>query len=145
MLWQVGCSFKEHEINFPDMRQFGKSHIRQLRWELGISELHSYPSTQEKCTSLISPLRIPLLMATKDLKTSHVTEQKLSKHFSSLQRFEKSGEMKREGWCTEMAYEDFHGNALGCVEEILISLQLQPTSSAHTTVTDSPGRVGDNP
>lgn len=44
-----------------------------------------------------------------------------------------------------MAYEDFHGNALGCVEEILISLQLQPTSSAHTTVTDSPGRVGDNP
>lgn len=84
-------------------------------------------------------------MATKDLKTSRVIEQKLSEHFSDLQRFEKSGEMKREGWCTEMAYVDFHGNVLGCVEEISISLQLQPKSSAHTTVTDSPGRAGDDP
>lgn len=53
--------------------------------------------------------------------------------------------MEQEGCCTEMAYEDFHGSVLGCIEEILISLQLQPKSSAHMTVTDSPGRVGDDP
>lgn len=45
MLWQVSCSFKEQEINFPGMRQFGKSHARQFHQGLGVSELQSYPST----------------------------------------------------------------------------------------------------
>lgn len=44
MLWQVSCSFKEQEINFPGMRQFGKSLARRFHWGLGISELQSYPS-----------------------------------------------------------------------------------------------------
>lgn len=44
-MWQVSCSFKEQEINSPGIRQFGKSHARQCRWGLGISELQSYPST----------------------------------------------------------------------------------------------------
>ena len=44
MLWQVSSSFKEQEINFPGMRQFGKSHARQFHWGLGISENQSYPS-----------------------------------------------------------------------------------------------------
>jgi len=45
MLWQVSCSFKEQEMNFPGMRRFEKSHARQFHWGLEISELQSYPST----------------------------------------------------------------------------------------------------
>lgn len=44
MLWQVSCSFKEQEINFAGMKQFGKSRARQFHWGLGISELQSCPS-----------------------------------------------------------------------------------------------------